>query len=480
MSKETRTAAATGVDRRDFLKGVGAVAGATLLSPSLAACDNGGSEGPLRPLRGDGSSPLHYIDNVVIVQMENRSFDHYFGSYSLDEGRTEVEGLRADMANPTTDSGVDVPIEWLASDYIIHPDPGHSHGACMDQWNAGANDGFVRDWERLLSEEEYEEKLGWAMGYYKREQLPVYYTLADHFTLCDHWFCSMLGPTWPNRFYSYAATSDGSRDNKSALTSETIFDKLQASGVSVSIYAQTILSLTLMTPFGKSHGLPKGLKKFFADAANGNLPQVSIVEPDYSLNDDHPPQDVRLGQAFVSSIYEALRTSPQWDRTLMIVFYDEHGGFYDHVAPPTVEGEERDTFEQLGFRVPGMLIGPMVKRGHVMKNVVDHSSLPKLLSDIFGIAQINERAAKSGSFLDAFEMEYIDATKRPVVPELTEIEIPMRLIRSALSAEYGQPELLAYAREHYGLDIGTYDEQLRDAEQFFSLLERMRVARVTR
>lgn len=479
MSNEKRPEK-TGVDRRDFLKGVGAVAGAAVIAPNIAAC--GGEESgksSLKPVRGDGSSPLHYIENVVIVQMENRSFDHYFGSLSLDEGRTDVRGLTPEMSNPTTEGGMQVPIEWLASEYIIHPDPGHSHEACVRQWNNGQNDGFVIDWERLLTEEEYDQKIGWALGYYKREQLPAFYKLADHFTLCDHWFCSMLGPTWPNRFYSYAATSDGFRVNLNPLQSQTIFTKLENEGQTLKVYVQNILSLLLTTDVFAKNRRTGSMQNFFADAAAGNLPNISVVEPDYSLNDDHPPQDVRLGQSYVASIYEALRTSPQWERTLMIVFYDEHGGFFDSVAPPTVEGEERAGFEQLGFRVPGMLIGPLVKKGHVMKTVVDHSSVPRLLSEIFESTQINERAAKSGSFMDAFELEYIDPNKRPEPPELTSIEIPHEKIRFALSQDYGQPELLDFARKNFGLDIGSYDQRLRDAENFFVQLERMRVARVT-
>ena len=482
MSSDKRAGGKSGVERRDFLKGVGVVAGATLLSPSLAACgdDGSGDDGTLRPLRGDGSSPLHYIDTVVIVQMENRSFDQFFGSLTLDEGRTDVEGLTADMANPTTAGDAHIPIEWLKDDYVISPDPGHHHEDCMRQWNNGANDGFVVDWERLLSPEEYDRKIGWAMGYYKREQLPAYYTLADHFTLCDHWFCSMLGPTWPNRFYSYAATSDGIRSNDSPLKTSTMYSRLFDAGVSVKLYAQTFLSLLMPTDFygPKYKSARTNMQEFFADAANGLLPNVSVLEPDYALNDDHPPQDVRLGQSYIASIYEALRTSPQWNRTLMVVFYDEHGGFFDHVAPPTVEGEERATYEQLGFRVPGLLIGPMVKPGYVMKSVVDHSSVSKLLADIFEQPYINERSRLAGDFLDAFTLDHVDPANRPEPPVIPEIEIPHDKIRLALTADYGQPELLAYARKHFGLNRGSYDEELRAAESFYRLLERLRVARV--
>lgn len=227
-------------------------------------------------------------------------------------------------------------------------------------------------------------------------------------------------------------------------------------------------------------GLADTMDDFFRDAAQGTLPNVSIVEPDYSLNDDHPPQDIRLGQSFIASVYEALRQSPQWERSLMLVFYDEHGGFFDSQPPPTVEGEElaADGFDQLGFRVPGLLIGPLVKRGHVFSEVVDHSSVPALLSRIFELEQVNERAALAGDLSLALDIELIEHSKRPEAPALTAIDVRHSSIRHALNQPFGQPELLAHARRKYGVDLPPYAERLRAAEAFYGTLENRRVARI--
>lgn len=529
-----------GVDRREFLKGAAAAAGVAVLGPNIVACNDdgtpiygGSTDGTLNPMRRDGNSPLDYIDNVVILQMENRSFDHYFHSYGVHDGK-DVRVMKGDVANPLAD-GTPIGVDWLDGEYFIDPDPPHMWGQVHRQWNEGANDGFVREYETVMRdgalhshldalfkrqirddyglrpkddgyqekydelytperfEEEFSKRIAWVMGYYKREQLPVLYRLADNFTLCDQWFCSVLGPTWPNRKYSLAATSQGIKDNKEQLTARTpYYSMVKDHGYTVGMYAYQPLfyfSLTVAdfqnSPNNKKHpGL--GLRvntidKFYADCEAGTLPNVSIVEPDYTLNDDHPPQDVRLGQSFISSVYEALRNSPQWDRTLLLIYYDEHGGFYDHMAPPTVEHDEHASagFDQLGFRVPGLLVGPLVKPGHVMKNMVDHASVPKLISRIFGVDQVNARAANAGDFDDAFDIERIDEKNRQAPPSMENIEIPHGKIRAALSKPFGQPELYEFCRSIHGQDLPSYDQQLQDAENYFKILERMRVARVT-
>lgn len=474
----------SGMKRRDFLKSAAAVAGAAVLGPNVIGCGDAG-ETSLAPVRGDGSSPLHYIENVVILQMENRSFDHYFASLIIDEGRTDIIGADSTFYNETSDRSARIYAQWIDEHYEIDPDPPHNFGSNNRQWNLGMNDGFVREWEATLAgaelqPKEYDSKLGLVMGYYKREQLPALYTLADHFTLADQWYCSMLGPTWPNRKYSHAATSEGTRNNRGELYARTPYREMKEKGLTVKTYASLPFFHFGIIVQDLNVGLADTMDDFFRDAAQGTLPNVSIVEPDYSLNDDHPPQDIRLGQSFIASVYEALRQSPQWERSLMLVFYDEHGGFFDSQPPPTVEGEElaADGFDQLGFRVPGLLIGPLVKRGHVFSEVVDHSSVPALLSRIFELEQVNERAALAGDLSLALDIELIEHSKRPEAPALTAIDVRHSSIRHALNQPFGQPELLAHARRKYGVDLPPYAERLRAAEAFYGTLENRRVARI--
>lgn len=478
MSGKKHTHVPEGMDRRDFLKTVGAVAGAAMLGGPLAACDGNDNNLDLKPVRGDGSQATDYIDTVVILQMENRSFDHYFGALTLHENRSDVRGLTASMMNKTED-GLDIPLHWLKDDYIISPDPGHSHEAALRQFSNGTNEGFVRDWERLLTEQEYDEKIAWGMGYYKREQLPALYTLADNFALCDHWFCSVLGPTWPNRFYSHGASSAGVRVNMIPFKGKTVYSSLEAAGNTIGVYSHDMIYFALTVDELRKYKRQK-LDAFFEDARTGSLPNVTIVEPSYVLNDDHPPQDIRLGQSMIASVYEALRTSPQWNRTLFLVFYDEHGGFYDHVVPPKVEGEAlaADDFDQLGFRVPGLAIGPLVRRGEVFSEVIDHSSVPALLARIFGVDQVNERAALAGDLRGLLDIELTDNARRPAAPKIPEIVVPHDKIRFALQQPYGQPELLEFARTNFGHDVESYDDSLRSAERLFRQMDAMRVARI--
>ncbi len=408
----------------------------------------------MSPVRRDGSSALDYIEHIVIVEMENRSFDHYFGALTLEEGRSDVEGLLASHHNVDSNGFAHyvAPANGL---WVLEPDPPHGHGACVDQHDGGTCAGFVRAYEDDVGNDQH--LLGQVMSYFQRDELPVLYGLADAFTLCDHWHCSLLGPTWPNRFYSHAATSDGVWTNIIPLASPTIYSKALAAGVSYGVYHQSPIyfALTLLDPIAGSYP-SKDMDGFFDDAANGTLPAITVVEPDYGLNDDHPPHDIRLGQAFIGSIYEALRQSAKWDRTLMVVFYDEHGGFYDHVAPPKAEAESRAAlgFDQLGFRVPALLAGGLVGRGKVFSETVEHSSVPGLIARTFGLPHINERAEKAGDLSQALDLALtIDANRTPP-PALAPVTVPRSRMEAAMRGRFRQDELLAFATER-GHRYGT-------------------------
>lgn len=592
MSKKETQKPSNGLNRRQFLKRSAAAAGIAMLGPSMAACGDGSTNNTLQPVRGDGSDPLDYIEHVVILQMENRSFDHYFASLVLDEGRTDITAMGRDHSNPSARKGVQIPIDRLSDNYIISPDPPHSWEPVHKQWNNGANDQFVNVYEDLIHsnvtgrvrdkyekpikadvaaeiremanadigaieddiraeaeaeleanqgdenyedqleklirkktkdatnervkeitdaeyddrfnakweevkddfeaerndefDAEYDKRVGYVMGYYQREQLPIMYALADNFTLCDHWFSGLLGPTWPNRYMSMCATSQGSKANDYTVDAKTpYYDMVKQKGLTVQTYAlNELFCFSLLTPniFSPKKGLgisPKHIEDFYDDCRNGTLPNVAIVEPDYALNDDHPPQDVTLGESFIASVYEAVINSPQWERTLMLVYYDEHGGFYDSVKPPAPNFEENPEFQQLGFRVPGLLISPLTKPGYVMKDVVEHASVPSLISRIFGVDHVNERSRQAGTFANAFDLERIDGSKRQAPPSMKQVEIPHSKIRAALQQPHGQPELVEHCMRIHGQARRSMSERLQAAENHFRRLEAMRVARVT-
>lgn len=476
----------TGTDRREALRRLGLAASGVALGGYVSGCDDdgdaqplmggmdggggsggmGGSPGPdpdaglpadvgpqpdasapppdLQPVRGDGSHPFDYIDTLVVVQMENRSFDHVFGSLSLLEGRDDIDGLREGMSNPGPD-GQPVPIRHLAGRYVIEPDPPHGHASCTRAFNAGANDGFVQQQHRSHPDATPDE-LADVMGYYTRDDLPVAYALADEYTLCQRWHCGLLGPTWPNRFFSHCATSEGALSNNHTVDSPTPYEALVAQGGTWSSYFSNLYFTALINRHRQDLGQKADV--FFEQARMGTLPNVSIVEPAFFVNDDHPPSDVRMGQAFLHTVYEAMRTSPQWNRCLIVIFYDEHGGFFDHVPPPLAQGEPRadEGFAHVGFRVPGLVIGPLVKRGFVLDDVVDHASVPSLVSNIFGLPHVNERSRLAGDLGAALTLDYVRGADRPLPPALAPIEVPMAALAHALRADNGQPELIEWMR----------------------------------
>src|SRR6266487_98997 len=174
-----------------------------------------------------------------------------------------------------------------------------------------------------------------------------------------------MGPTFPNRWYLHSGQSGGYMYNELVPTTKwpSIYDRLDAAKIPWSYYYTDL-------PFLATMGIPLSktlsIDQFYLDAKMGKLPPVVMADPGFSFNDDHPPHHPLLGQQFIASIYTALATSPQWENSLMVVTYDEHGGFFDHVAPPKAADERAaNGFDQLGFRVPTMVMGPYVKKGYV-------------------------------------------------------------------------------------------------------------------
>ena len=434
-------------------------------------------EPDLVPLRGDGSHPFHYIDTLILVQMENRSFDHYFGSLSLEEGRDDVEGLRPGMSNPDRDGNPIAPAP-LGENYAVSPDPGHGHRASMNQWNEGACDGFVRD---------YQDRIGggdpthapWIMGYYTRRELPTSYGLADAFTLCDHWFCGLRGPTWPNRYYSHCASSGGLTGNDGLCSEPTPYTTLAEAGGSYRVYYTSLYFLLTITSVRQKNAVK--MDRFFADCEAGTLANVNIVEPAFLMNDDHPPADVRNGQAFLATVYEAVRRSPQWNRCLMLIFYDEHGGFHDHVSPPESQGDTRggDAFGRFGFRIPGLLIGPLVRRGQVFQGTVDHASVPALVSHVFGLPHVNERSRLSGDFAGALDLALVQGANRPPPPRLPALNLPEDALDLALYAELQQPELEVWFRKMGMAHQASLPERRRLLRNYLLNAKRLGAVRFT-
>ncbi len=399
------------------------------------------------------------IKHVVVLMMENRSFDHMLGF----SGIPGIEGLTGSESNPLPD-GRSVQVSRDASySGDLEMDPGHEVPDVLEQLfgeskqpspQSRPNNGFALNYARQTYstpggpfQVSHPENV---MKCYSPEKLPVLDTLAREYAVCDHWFSSLPGPTWPNRFFAHAATSQGVvGDNP--IVARTIFDSLSQKHLPWKIYyhdscqAMAIVNLWEKAFFRSCF---RGVTNFFQDAAAGSLPSYSFIEPRYHhqmdragrilqpSNDQHPPYfpgfstDIRYGEVLISQVYQALRRSPAWEQSLLAVVYDEHGGLYDHVLPPDhmpAPGKKTQArkpyfdFTRLGFRVPAVLISPLIPRGTVDKTIYDHSSIPATIENIFGLEPLTERDAQASSFtrvvsLDAPRQNTPDSLPVPQVP----------------------------------------------------------------
>jgi phospholipase C len=349
------------------------------------------------------------IDHIVVLCMENRSFDHFLGWVPGANGRQAGLRYADDKGSVHATHRL---TDWQGCGFN---DPDHSYTGGRLQLNAGKCDGFRRG-----------DNDDFALGYYTRDQLETTAALVDSFTIFDGWFCGILGPTYPNRFYTHAAATDRISNTSDTSTLPTIWDRLADGGVPASCYFSDLPVLALWGSKYASIGRP--FASFFADAAAGTLPAYSYLDPFFlgegqgGSNDDHPHADIRRGQALVSAVARAMTSSPLWEKSALLVTYDEWGGFFDHVTPPRREDsftptatEEHNT---TGFRVPTYLVSPFAPKRHVQHGAFDHSSILKLVEWRFGLKPLNVRDQTAANPAMALDFS---------APNRTAPEIPMVL-----------------------------------------------------
>ena len=378
------------------------------------------------------------IDAVVVLMMENRSFDHYLGQLASDSrypGGRRPDGLTGAETNPD-DKGNLVLVAKLLN--YEPKDPPHGWQSCHRQFNDGKNDGFVREYIASHGEKVKND----VMGFHDRSQIPYHYALADRFVVCDRWFASVMGPTWPNRFYLAAGTSGGKKDNSGFAVGgpTTLWDRLHDKKLSGKNYYAGLVAWYFGAFPGRllSRNPTARMSEFFDDCKKGTLPALSIIDPDYLTSDDHPSHNIQLGQAFIATVLSALFQSPQWSRTLCIITYDEHGGFFDHVAPPKLPDELAE-FSQVGFRVPTLIMGPTVRKGFVDSTVYDHTSVGATVATRFGLQNLPARMAAAHDVSAAIDPALVG---KPSPPPSDLPRLPLRL--SEIAARLGadsQPEL---------------------------------------
>ncbi|MFL5832034.1 MAG: phospholipase C [Solirubrobacteraceae bacterium] len=366
--------------RGTFLKKAG-TAGAAVVGGSLWA----GSPAAARSRRRKHHGPP--IRNLVISCQENRSFDHYFG-YARQVQRRGF-GPPPGYTQPDASGGRHAPFEFTS---LSTPDIPHGWAAVHQQWDGGRMDGF------------YVTDGADGLGYYTAKELPFYYSLFENSGLCANYFCSMLGPTWPNRFYLMSGTSGGITNNGfwgygifQSPSWPIILDLLEDAGVTWKIYN---LGQIDDVPSGESDNVavfwsrwandPRttaSQQDYLDDCRTGNLPQVSWLIPSFTTGlDEHPPADVSVGMRLQEQMINALRRSPLWHRSAFLLTYDEHGGYFDHVAPPQVDAYG------LGVRVPLWVISPMARKGVITsRKPAEHVSTLKLIERLYDLPTLASR-----------------------------------------------------------------------------------------
>jgi phospholipase C len=333
------------------------------------------------------------LDHVVVVIMENRSFDHLLGW---------LPGADGKQAGLTYTDAAGVPHSTfpLAPDFqgCAYHDPDHSYDGSRVEWNNGACDGWLRANDLF------------SIGYYRRQDLPFLGTVAPAFTTCDRFFASIMGPTFPNRIYSLSAVTDRTSNVPSRIDLPTIFDRLAAKKVSAGYYYGNFSFLLLYQRYG---AISHPYATFFRQCKSGKLPAFSYIDPNYTFqdsgpasgnqgNDDHPHADIRAGEYFMSQIYNAVTRSPAWPRTLLVFTFDEWGGFFDHVSPPATQ-DVKPEYAQRGFRIPCVLVSPFAHRGRVAHGTYDHTSILKLLEWRFGLEPLSTRDAQAANLAGALD-----------------------------------------------------------------------------
>ena len=332
------------------------------------------------------------IDHIVVVMMENRSFVHQFGWLPGADGRQAGLTYLDAAGTPHATHRLRRSFKGCG-----HPDPSHSYGGGRAQYNGGTMDGFLRSGDN----DEY------AIGYYREADRPFHGALARHYTTLDGYFCSILGPTWPNRIFQHAGQTDRTTNDERLCRLPTIWDRLLEAGVSARYYYSNLPFLGI---WGLKYlPIAASFDEFLADAAAGTLPAVSFLDPRFTLltaafsNDDHPHADIRAGDAFLASVFGALSSGPGWPGTVLVVNYDEWGGFFDHVAPPRVvapsdaDPDLVDGKALLGFRVPVVVASPFTRGRPLFPRVdhtrFDHTSVLKMIEWRHGLEPLGARDA---------------------------------------------------------------------------------------
>jgi phospholipase C len=407
------------------------------------------------------------IDHFVVLMMENRSFDHYFGWLP------DADGVQ-NRTYPDPDNG-NAPVETRHASTLGeaqwqgcgHPDPDHSWSGGRTQLGSARTD-TRREPDGFLAGDNDE----FALCYYDEGDLGFIHPAGREFTVYDRFHCSLMASTWPNRYYMWSAQSGGRINNDPPADTlgnqwETLFDRalannplgLGATGLSARYYNSDLPFSAVWGPRGVPWTRP--VANYYADCAAGTLPNISFVDPPFRDGgggdgisaDEHPLGDVRLGQAFMSDIVHAFMESPNWERGALFIVYDEWGGFFDHVRPPSVPDARASSnldldFGLMGYRIPAAVVSPFARRGAVSHLQCGFESIIKLITYRFGLGSLTTRDARAQNI--GLSMNWASPDfERPDLPD------PDRIVSSPCTLGGGD---VVDGQQNHASDLAALEE----------------------
>jgi len=437
--------------------------------------------------------PLRY---VVVLVLENRSYDHGLGA--LSEVIPAADGISGGSRRANRDPERRVYFQTPAILNRIDPDPKHEHPDVVEQLQ-GHNAGFVANYSKAYPDASVTQR-GEVMSYFPRGALRSTHSLAEHFAICDRWFCSVPGPTWTNRFFVHSGTSIGRvkmpegifKPNLHIYNQDTVYDRLNERGISWRIYYHDFPHSLLLTHQLRPRNLRRyrSMRHFVHDVSAGTFPRYVLIEPAYfrDPNDDHPPHDSQAAQRLVAQVYGALRRNlALWNRLLLIVTYDEHGGFYDHVEPPAAvppdDHHEEYTFDRLGVRVPTIFISPWLGP-QVVHDAFDHTSILKYATEKWRLGPLGKRTAAAANPWPL--MAKLTALRTDAPLSLSVVPQPSRPLSATRPLSKAQAGLFAFSgylelqvppdrRPHSGRLMAPAEEAGKIAEERLEEFFRFRI-----
>jgi phospholipase C len=401
---------------------------------SALASQAGGGTGRVKGERpfsdqAEGTNCLPQIDHILVLMMENHSYDNYLGMLGRGRGeqpRGDGFTLGSDgqptAANPTPDGKFQHAFR-MPTTCQLSGKPSQEWEQAHIQFNGGRNDGFVKSDSGPV-----------AMGYWIGEDLPWAYSLATTFPVADRWFAPILGQTQPNRRYLLAATSVGMVDDILPLNAipapeGTIFDRLDAHKIPWRNYYSSFPPTSYVFPGEaiEGHASIVPIAQFFADAKTGNLPAFAIIDPDFGKSSGENPQNIVHSEVFAASVVQAVMESPAWPRTLLVWTFDEGGGYYDHVPPPPAVAPDDipplvpppwyDGFARYGFRVPAVVVSPWARADHVTSVVHDHTSILAMVERKWNLPAMTNRDAAAADLSDFLDLDHPPFAEPPTLAQ---------------------------------------------------------------